>query len=705
MNFQIIKQNTNLLSNLYDINIYGSELKTGKVSADSANKAARVLNDFQNTLSEISECISITDINGNVVLDSKKGKTIGTNLSDREFFQKSIKGEAAWSNVIHSKDTQNPIIVYSVPLKSTDKSIIGTILIDAKFDYMTNLLSQVKVGEEGYAFMMDKNGNTLYHPETDKILKENLLDINKNNKIFYENLKRMAVGQEGKTEYTYDNIKKLMIYKPIDDWSIAINVPVHEYMLGAVDIKNRTIIISLIAILFGASLAIFAATGITNPIKQLMNLMKQAEKGDLTVLCKVNSKDEIGQLCSTFNNMLCGQQQFMHKVLKTAKVVEHSSQESGEVSQQMAASAQTQSSSAEELSASMNEMKKSVAEVTNGITGISENIDNITDSMIEMNSSSDSMAKKVEDTSLTIGEVTDLMNNIDTSIKSIAASSGNVSEEAKKTVEITENGKKVVNNTINQMNNISEVVSALTRVIKGLGDSAVQIEDIVEVIDNIAEQTNLLSLNASIEAARAGEYGKGFAVVAEAIGKLAEKSGEATKDIAKLIKHIQNEVDNAVNTTEEGAEQVRNGVGLVKNLGVSFEGIFEAVTSTTSLINEIAASTEAQAKTSEKVINKVTKVNDLSIESSTLVEEQTASLNEIVLEIQKVNDLSQTIVSAAEEENASCIEILNTAESVSTMAEQVSAGSEEAAATALELGRQAKGLVEIVSAFKLNSTE
>jgi methyl-accepting chemotaxis protein len=693
-----IEERMELVNNLYNVALYaeqGSKEKTYE-------KAEKILKEFERTLSDMTEMIAVADINGNIILDSKGGSELSVNISDRQYFKESIEGKKTWSEVLKSKITGEPVIAYSIPLKGSSGNVCGAVFIITKFSFITDMLSKVEVGEQGYVFMLDENGTILYHPDTSKILQEDVHKVDKDNEVLYENEKKMMNKEEGKVVYTYAGIDKLMIYKPVGQWSIAINIPVKEYMWQAVNIKNTTIMIALIAVLVGICVAIFAAKGITKPVKELMNLMGRAEKGDLTVLAKVKSKDEIGQLSKSFNAMLDGQTNAMKKVLDTSNIITQSADESSGASQEMAASAENQSASAEELTTAINEMSKSILEVTNNITDVSKNINNVTNSMEEMNRSSQEMAKTVEDTSATINGVTNSMEEINVSTKTIAESSLKASEEAERTVRITENGKEIVDNTVIEMDEINTAVSNLTIVISGLGNTAEQIGDIVEVIDDIAEQTNLLALNASIEAARAGEHGKGFAVVAGAIGNLAEKCGEATKDIAKLIKRIQGEVQNAVDSTEKGVNQVQNGVDSVKNMGNAFDNIFKAIKNTTLLINEIAALTEEQSKTSINIMRGIEKVNKLSMEASAVVEEQTASVGEVFEEVERINSLTQQIAAASEEQFSGSKEVLCTAENVSEMALQVSTCSEEVAVTSHSLLEESNKLMQLVSTFKLN---
>ncbi len=114
-------------------------------------------------------------------------------------------------------------------------------------------------------------------------------------------------------------------------------------------------------------------------------------------------------------------------------------------------------------------------------------------------------------------------------------------------------GDEAVARTIEGMKTISDTMENTARVITGLGKRSQEIGKILEVIEEIADQTNLLALNAAIEAARAGEAGRGFAVVADEVRKLAERSVEATKEIGEVMRQVQQETTDAVETAQGGS--------------------------------------------------------------------------------------------------------------------------------------------------------
>ena len=126
------------------------------------------------------------------------------------------------------------------------------------------------------------------------------------------------------------------------------------------------------------------------------------------------------------------------------------------------------------------------------------------------------------------------------------------------------------------------------KTVQELGKNSDQIGEIIQVIDDIADQTNLLALNAAIEAARAGEQGRGFAVVADEVRKLAERTTKATKEIAVMIKKIQNDTNGAVLSIMQGTQEVEKGKELANKAGDSLKQIIIGAGEVVDMATQVA---------------------------------------------------------------------------------------------------------------------
>ena len=172
---------------------------------------------------------------------------------------------------------------------------------------------------------------------------------------------------------------------------------------------------------------------------------------------------------------------------------------------------------------------------------------------------------------------------------------------ARRSLDSARKGAGAVENTIKGMNDIREQIQETSKRIKRLGESSQEIGEIVELISDITEQTNVLALNAAIQAASAGEAGRGFTVVAEEVQRLAERSGEATKQIAAIVKTIQTDTKDAVGSMETATRDVVEGAQLSDAAGQALAEIGDVSMETTRLIEQISSDTQHQAATAARV--------------------------------------------------------------------------------------------------------
>jgi hypothetical protein len=182
--------------------------------------------------------------------------------------------------------------------------------------------------------------------------------------------------------------------------------------------------------------------------------------------------------------------------------------------------------------------------------------------------------------------------------------------------ETARQGGSIVDGILTKMRGIAESVGATAKKMEELGKSSDQIGRIIGVIDDIAAQTNLLALNAAIEAARAGEQGRGFAVVADEVRKLAERTTTATKEIAHMIKTIQDETKVAVVAMESGTKQVEEGVTSTAKAGDSLRAIIKMSEQVGTMITEIATTATQQSSTTEQVNINIEQIATLVKESA-----------------------------------------------------------------------------------------
>ena len=205
-----------------------------------------------------------------------------------------------------------------------------------------------------------------------------------------------------------------------------------------------------------------------------------------------------------------------------------------------------------------------------------------------------------------------------------ASESANV---ALQSMEIAQKGAGVVRDTIRSMEEIRETIQETSKRIKRLGESSQEIGDIVGLITEIADQTNILALNAAIQASTAGDAGRGFAVVADEVQRLAERAGNATKQIEGLVNTIQADTNEAVKSMEVSTAGVVSGAKRAEEAGDALRDIEDVSTRLAALIQGISDSAKKQSAVANNVSSTMNIIQEITLQTSEGTEETSAALN------------------------------------------------------------------------------
>ncbi len=289
-------------------------------------------------------------------------------------------------------------------------------------------------------------------------------------------------------------------------------------------------------------------------------------------------------------------------------------------------------------------INKTVDTLSEPIFRLADAIQSTASASAQISSSSEEMAAGASAQSSQISEVASAVEEMTRTILTTTKNTSIAAESSKESAEKAKNGGKIVDEAVSGMIKISEVVEQSADKIYTLGKNSDKIGEIIQVINDIADQTNLLALNAAIEAARAGEQGRGFAVVADEVRKLAERTTNATKEIAKMIKQIQSDTGHAVDSMKKGTEHVENGKKLVNNAGSVLKEIIHSSEQVTDIIVQVAAASEQQSATSEEISKSIETINMVT-------QEATSGIQQIARAAEDLNRLTENLQSIVNQFN------------------------------------------------------
>ncbi len=498
-----------------------------------------------------------------------------------------------------------PTIGLFTVVRDNSNQPLGVLGFNVDLPIITELISDIKIGETGYVVLVDGDGVVIADPKHPEI------DFKKLTEVELGEMNTLAEAKEGINAVKIDDVKKAaVVYESAKTGYKYITIVDESQLMNPVN-SMRTV---LAVVLILAMIIVMAATywlsnSIVKPLVAVQEAASRIAQGDLRdTKLDVNSNDEIGALARSFETM----------------------------SEKLRGLIQRIQGSSQEVYSSSDQLSNGAEQCTQNIIHVAETVGAISESSQQQSNALDT--------------VVDNIRIMTEKAADISSSAEVMSQTSHKAGKAAEDGNEAIEQAIYQMQKIQDTVDESAAAVKVLGESSKEIGEIVGTISAIAEQTNLLSLNAAIEAARAGEHGKGFSVVAEEVRKLAEQSGEAADKIASIIKGIQSQTDQAVRAMENGTGEVRAGNEVMSKAGVQFEAIAENIIEVDRLIREaveqassVADSSMSVLEAAEQVQQETQKVSSNIDTISASTEEQSASMEEIAASSQKLAHMADSL--------------------------------------------------------------
>ncbi len=562
-----------------------TELK-GSVTADSMISNIFFLSDKQ-------EPITTTSIAGQEAYESFISSIQGQMAKNDANGYFLFGNQSATDELLKTENSK-----YSMRLVKRMVNTNSYMMVDLSYGLLRDSLISLDVGEDGYVGLITCDGAEFVTENGSVIAPETAVFTDKE---FYE--RALAASEDtGAEEVEYQGEKYMFLYQKMGKSAmIAVLIPNRLLLAQAADIKQLTMIISILAAVVALVLGTVISQSFSGTIRSLVKRLKRVADGDLTVEVHSKRKDEFRVLSDGIASMI-------HNMKKLITDITEASEEL------TGAAVQVSDSSNMFMQTSRN-IQLSISEIEKGVTRLD------TDSADCLNQM-DGLSGKITSVSDNASEISQLT----------AAAGGCIVEGMQSMEGLTESAKSTTRIT-------AEVITA----IEALEEKSRSIGNIIEAINEIASQTNLLSLNASIEAARAGEAGKGFAVVAEEIRKLADQSLMSANQIGEIIDEMISNTVDVVDIAKQAESVVASQEGAVESTTRSFQEIDKQVSRLMEALQMISDSVDNMDSDRSATLGSIESISAVSAQAAASSQEVYATADKQLAAITKLETASDQL--------------------------------------------------------------
>ncbi|MGK0468289.1 methyl-accepting chemotaxis protein [Clostridium sp.] len=513
----------------------------------------------------------------------------------------SNDGKVIATNPYEDAITKKYVMTFAKTVKDDQDKLVGVIGLDIDLDMISNMVTNIKLGENGYSAIIDSTGAIIAHKNKD------ILGQNSEKQPW---IKEIMDSKENKLNIVVDG-EKYLAYKSIDEktnLTIVGFIPVTELTAKILEGLTVPLIVLVLSLIFVIAVGTKFSGKITKPMEKLIKVLAKIKDGDFTQRVNQNkyASLEVQQIIEAVNNMIEDMVIVLRNVVDSSNKVKES--------------AESLAATTEQSNAVGDEVASAVQQIAQGANEQSQILD-------ESVNYSTTLGKEVNKTTI----------NAKNMIKA--------SLEVKHS---TEEGIIVVNNLRSVFEENTKANDEVANKVEILAENSNKISAITDTIKAITEQTNLLALNASIEAARAGEAGRGFAVVAEEVRKLAEQSSVSASEIDTVINVIRTSVNEVLEQIVYSKELDAKTGKSVQTTNDTFKKIESAMELLQNDMNSVDNSLKEISSYKDKVSEKIENAASVSQETAATAEEVSASTEEQAAGLQEIVGAAENLNALAE---------------------------------------------------------
>ena len=583
---------------------------------------------FNNRIKELN----ITDKNGNFYY---AGGSV--NVSDREWFQKSLSGGKFVTEPYIERATGTLVMTFAVPVFDSAHTVVGILSADVNGLQLSEDIADIVVGKTGVCYILGLTRTTI--ADKDRELVKNRMNFNEEAKkdAAFTSLaafEKMAVEIDEPSIgfYTYKGVNKIASYATMKTtgWTVIINAPKEEFMGTVNELRLEMIIIGVIILTIALIIVFFTASAMVKPIKVVVGALKDIAQGegDLTVRLPVHGNDEVTDLSEYFNETI-------EKIGSSIKTVGKNTLDMTNIGNELASNMTETASAVHQISANIDGVKQQALTQAASVSETAATIEEIIRTIKQLNSNIENQAASVAESSSAVEQ---MVGNI----ASITQTLGKTDDVIKTLASATADGK--------------ETVTGANTVTQRIAEESGGLLEASSVIQHIASQTNLLAMNAAIEAAHAGEAGKGFAVVADEIRKLAEESSSQGKTITETLKILSGEIE-ALSFSAKTAEE-------------KFNAIFALSEQVKTMSQNLMNAMREQENGSKEVLTAIRDINMVTNQVNDGSAEMLRGGENVAKEMQKLDELTRVITDSMNEMASGAVQISNAVQEVNTISQK-----------------------------------